>query len=153
MTRKQWMFVALAVLLSGLSLYLNRDWFARDSIQISHRSMPPRPGFWGRRRPDDGAVNPVLFLFNRHVKLTSVKVVSVSDLETNKYPHAIWHLQSDSNSVPIQEFFYGLPIRGMRPAVTGIAAEPLQPGVNYRMLIEAGSQKAEHDFVPVPRAP
>src|SRR6266446_764695 len=69
MTRKQWMFVALAVLLGGLSLYLNRDWFAADPIQISHRSLPPRPGFWGRRRPDDAAVNPVLFLFNRHVKL------------------------------------------------------------------------------------
>jgi hypothetical protein len=153
MTRKQWMFVALAVLLGGLSLYLNRDWFAADPIQISHRSMPARPGFWGRRRPDDAAVNPVLFRLNRHVKLTSLKVVPVADIETNKYPHAIWHLQSDSNSVPIQEFYYGMPIRGMRPSVKGIAAEPLQPGVNYRILVEAGSHKAEHDFVPVPRVP
>jgi hypothetical protein len=34
--------------LAGLSLYLNRDWFASDTIQISHRLSPwmqnKRPG-------------------------------------------------------------------------------------------------------------
>ena len=30
-------------------------------------------------------------------------------------------------------------------------ADPLEPGVKYRLLIEAGSVTAQHDFVPVPR--
>jgi hypothetical protein len=29
----------------------------------------------------------------------------------------------------------------------------LVPGVNYRLLIEAGGRKAQHDFVPVPLTP
>ncbi len=153
MTRKQWSLVALAVLLGACSLYLNRDWFATNPIQISHRSMPPRFGYGGKRRPEDAAVDPVLFMLNRSVNLTSLKVIPVSDLATNKYPHPSWHLQSDSNSVPITEFFYGAPIRGMKPAIKGIVAEPLQPGVSYRVLVEAGSHKIEHDFVPVPRVP
>src|SRR6266446_4136530 len=136
MTRKQWMLVSLAVLLGGVSLYLNRDWFAKATIQISHRSLPSRAG---GRRSQNAAADPVLFFFNRSVKLTSLKVVPVAGLETNKYPHALWHLESDSNSIPIKEFYYGAPIRGMRPSVKGIVPEPLQPGVNYRMLIEAGS--------------
>ena len=53
--------------------------------------------------------------------------------------------------MPIKEFGYDASIRGMHPAVKGADADPLQPGIKYRLLIEAGSQKAEHDFVPVPR--
>ena len=75
----------------------------------------------------------------------------MGDIETNKYPHPIWELTSESNSAPIKEFLYGARIRGMHPAVKGEKPDPLQPGIKYRLLIEAGSQKAEHDFVPVPR--
>ena len=46
-----------------------------------------------------------------------------------------------------------MPIRGMRPAVKGATPDPLEPGVNYRLLIEAGSHKAEHDFTPCPARP
>ena len=95
--------------------------------------------------------NPIVFLLNKYLRLTSVKVVLVSDTETNKYPHAIWNLVSDSNSVPVKEFMYGGRVEGMRLAVKGVGPDPLQPGVNYRLLIEAGSNKLQHDFVPVPR--
>ena len=154
MMRKQWLLVALAVLLGGLSLYLNQDWFANDSIQIYHRSRPARGGFFRRaKRPETPAVNPVSFWFDRQLKLTSLKVVLVTELETNKYPHPIWHLVSESNSVPTKEFLYGMKIPGMRPAVKGATPDPLEPGVNYRLLLEAGSIKAEHGFTPVPRTP
>ena len=46
-----------------------------------------------------------------------------------------------------------MPIRGMRPTVKGATPDPLEPGVKYRLLIEAGSRKAEHDFEPVASAP
>ena len=58
---------------------------------------------------------------------------------------------SDSNSVPIKELVYGMYIRGMRPSVKGATPDPLQPGVKYRLLIEAGPLKAEHDFETVAR--
>ena len=146
--------IALAVLLGGVSFYLNKDWFAKDDIQIYSRSRPARAGFLRRaRRPDNSAVNPVAFWFDRKLKLTSLKVIPVSELETNKYPHPIWHLVSDSNSVPIKELAYGMYIKGMRPDVKGATPDPLEPGVNYRLLIEAGPLRAQHDFQPMPRTP
>jgi len=148
------MLIALAVVLGSLSLYLNKDWFAGDIIQIHHRSHPVRGGFFRRaKRSADPATEPVFFLFNRKLKLTSLKVIPVSDIETNKYPQPIWELVSDSNSVPVTEFAYGEHIRGMRPSVQGATPDPLEPGVNYRLLIEAKGGKAEHDFTPVPLTP
>jgi len=146
------MLIAVAVFLGGISLYLNRDSFAKDNIQISSRSRPARAGLFGRKRASDAeTVDPVFFDFDRRLKLTSLKVVAVSDAETNKYPHTLWRLVSESNSVPVKDFIYGMPIRGMRPEVKGATADPLEPGVKYRLLIEAGSAKAEHDFVAVAR--
>ena len=150
MTNKNISILALVVLLGGLSLYLNRDWFATEVIQISHRSISPRA--WMTRGPAAKApANPIIFLFNKNLRFTAVKVVVVSDAETNKFPHAIWNLIAASNSVPIKEFIYGAPIPGLKLAVKGVGAGQLEPGTDYRLLIEAGSEKAAHDFVPVPR--
>jgi hypothetical protein len=152
MTRKNWILIALAVLLGACSLYLNRDWFGKDTIQIYSRSRPPRV-LRGNRNRDDAAsaVNPITFGFSRSLKLTALKVIPVSDIETNKHPHPIWHLVSDSNSVPVRELIYGMPIRGMRPAVQGAAAHPLDPDAKYRLFVESADFKGEHDFTPVPR--
>jgi hypothetical protein len=148
------MLIALAVVLGGLSLYLNKDRFADEVIQIHHRSRPDRGGYFRRwRRPVVTATDPVYFAFDRKLKLTSLKVIPVSDIETNKYPHPIWHLVSNSNSVPITDFAYGDYIPGLRPAVPGATPDPLEPGVKYRLLIESREGKAEEDFVPVPRTP
>ncbi len=153
MTRKLSGLIILAVCLAGLSLYFNRDWFAKDDIQIYDRSRPVRAGFVGTRRIADSAVDPIVFGFNRMLRLKSVKVVPVAALTTNKYAHPIWHLVSDSNSVPTRSFSYGMRIRGMHPAVKGAAPDPLEPSVTYRLFIEAGKTKAEHDFTTVPRTP
>jgi hypothetical protein len=145
------MLVAAALLLGALSIYFNRDWFAKDHIQIFDRSRPARGPWAVRGRKASPDINPIVFGFDRELRLTSVKVIPVSDIETNKYPQPIWQLTTESNSVPIKEFGYDARIRGMHPPVKGTEADPLQPGVKYRLLIEAGSQKAEHDFEPVPR--
>ena len=147
MSSKQWMLIVLAVVLGGFSYYLNRDRFVGDKIQIQHRSRPARRGE-GR-----SAVEPIFFAFDRSLKLTSLKVIPVQEIETNKYPHPIWHLFSDSNSVPTEDLTYGIPIGGMRPAVKGATSDSLEPGVNYRLLVEAGRLKAEHDFTPIAQAP
>jgi hypothetical protein len=154
MTKKQWALIALAVVLGGLSLYLNRDWFAGDIIQIHHRSRPARASFFRRnKRVADSATDPIFFAFDHKLKLTSLKVIPVSGIETNPYPQPVWHLVSSSNSVAIRNLSYGTRIPGMRPAVEGATPDPLEPGVKYRLLIEAGGVKAEHDFVPAPRTP
>ncbi len=143
MAKKQWMLVAFAVLLGGISLYLNKDWFAKDDIQILSRSLPANRGFFGRKKPVDGPTDPIYFDFNRKFKLTSVKVISVQEAVTNKYPHEFWHLITESNSVPTKDFSYGCHIKGMHTDVKGAAADPLEPGVRYRLLVEAGPMKAE----------
>ncbi len=151
MTNKLWMLIATACLLGSLSFYFNKDWFAKDQIQIFDRSRPARGPLAASGRSGHAAINPILFGFDRELRLTSLKVIPVSGIETNKYPHPVWQLTTESNSVPIKEFGYDAAIAGMHPAVKDAQAEPLQPGVKYRMFIEAGSQKAQHDFVPVPR--
>jgi hypothetical protein len=154
MTKKQWMLLALAVLLGGLSLYLNRDWFMKEDIHISHRSRPQK-SFLRRGRPPaaNATTDPVLFNFDTKLKLKTLKVVPLSDMATNKFAHAVWHLVSESNSVPTQEFAYGAPIPGMHPALKGVTADPLEPGVQYRLFIETGGRKAEHDFTAAARTP
>jgi len=154
MTSKQLMLIALAVILGGISLYLNKDWFAGDIIQIHHRSLPARGRFFRRNRPADASdTEPVVFGFDRKIKLKSLKVIPVSDIETNKYPHPVWDLVAATNSVAITEFAYGMRVPGMQPRVQGATADPLVPGISYRLIIDAGGLKAEHDFVPVPLTP
>jgi len=146
------MMVAVALLLGGLSLYLNRDYFSKDVIQIYDRSRPARATF-GRRQSADSTVNPVTLGFNRHVRLKSLKVIPVAALETNKYAHPVWHLVSDSNSIPIKDFLYGMRIQGMRPAIANSRPDPLEPGVKYRLLVESTQFKGEHDFEAAPKTP
>ncbi|HZL42617.1 MAG TPA: hypothetical protein VFD66_05000 [Verrucomicrobiae bacterium] len=151
MTRKNIFLSALFLLLAGLCVYLYKDRFLPSPIQIGHRSMAPRGA--AARRSQGDAANMIGFLLNRELRLSSVKVFAVSDIETNKTPQATWDLVSDSDSVPVKSFIYGENIRGMRPSQKGAKALPLRPGVNYRLMIKAGSHAAQHDFVPQERSP
>lgn len=150
MTTKNWALLILAVLLGSFSLYLNKDWFAGDHIQLMHRSRPAR-GAFRRPKSDNPLIDPINFWFDRRVKLKSLKVIPVASVETNKYPQPIWYLVSDSNSVPVKEFTYGMRIPGMHPALKGASPDPLEPGVTYRLQVESGRQKITHDFTPEPR--
>jgi hypothetical protein len=150
MTRKTVFVLIFITLLAGLSLYLNRERFKSDPLEIGDRTMQPRGQ---ARRGPRTPPNSVVFLLNRETRLTSVRVVLASDIATNKYAHAIWELISDSNSVPVKDFIYGANIRGMKPIVPNAVPETLQPGVKYRLLVEAGSVKAEHEFTPAQQTP
>ena len=146
MSKLKIIFILLLVLgLGALSLYLNREWFAADTIQISHRVSP----WLARQRPGGRGAKlgpPVAFTLSGYYRLTSVKVVLAADLATNKYAHPIWNLVTHSNSVPTASFVYGGAIRGLHPAVKGARADPLEPGVTYRLLVTTKDQAAEHDF-------
>jgi len=153
MTRKVWTLIALAIMLGGFSFYLNKDWFAKDNIQIYHRSRPARAVLRRRKGGEEPDVNPIIFGFDRQLKLTCLKVIPLSAIKTNKYPQPVWHIISESNSVPTKDFTYGASISGMHSAVEGATAMPLEPGVPYRLYVEAGQFKKEHDFTPEPSSP
>ena len=138
---------SLIIGLVGLSLYLNRDYFRADGIQISHRLSPwmqaRRPG---ARNPNDLGI-PVTFTLNGFYKLTSVRVFESAKIETNKYAVPVWRIISDSNSVPTSSFNYGSFIKGMHPEAKGSRPEALQPGVTYRLMVVTDkSIEAQHDF-------
>ena len=140
-------FISISLLLVGLTgycLYLNRDWFARAPIQITHRAAPMLRT--GKRANPAGNANPVVFNFNAFYRFKEIKVVATAELATNKYAHPLWHLNSSSNSVFLMNFAYGDRLRGMKPAIKGAAPDPLVPGVNYRLIVETDKGPASHDF-------
>lgn len=146
MSKPKIIFILLLLLgLGALSVYLNKDWFAKDAIQISYRVSPwlanRRPGARGGPLGE-----PVVFTLGGYYRLTSVNVVLAADIATNKYAHPIWSLVTESNSIPTTSFAYGDSIRGMHPAVKGARADPLESGVTYRLLIATKEQTAQHDF-------
>jgi len=143
MTRNSYVLIALAVLLGAAYAYFFTDWFTHESIQIIPQIRPARPG---KHAGDSPAVYPVSFSFDGKYKLTSVKVVALDDLKTNKYANPVWHLVSDSNSVPTKAIVYGFPIKGMKPAIAQTRPEPLQPEVPYVLFVEAGKIKGQTNF-------
>jgi hypothetical protein len=130
MNKKSWILVVVAVALGAIYIIHFSSWFKPKALLIAHNER-------------FGHVN---FTLGDPYRLTSIKVVSVSALESNKYALPAWELKSDSNSVPIKLFSYGERIRGMKPIVSNARPEPLVPGETYRLFIDTGSLKAQHDF-------
>jgi hypothetical protein len=130
MNKKSWTLVIVAVVLGAVYVFHFSSWFKPKVLAIAHN---------GRF----GAVN---FTLGNPFRLTALKVVPVSAYESNKYALPVWELKSDSNSVPVQMFSYGERIRGMKPAYANTSPQPLEPGTTYRIFVEAGSLKAQHDF-------
>ncbi len=149
MGKKNAIVLATAVLaVVSFYLYLYRDSLGKKDIQIFHTIRLDSTAL--RRRPAGGGVdetpNVITFGMGTDYKLTSIKVIPMSAIQTNKYPVPVWELESKSNSVPIKAFSYGEHIRGMHPPTQGAQPEPLQPNVPYRLLVAAGSKKGQHDF-------
>ena len=138
MNKKEFVLLGLVVVLGCLYSYFFTDWFAPKTIQIEHTARPSREA------------GNVTFALNRTFKLTSIQVVPLAEYETNQYAHPLWHLVSERGSDPAKAFAYGFPIAKMAPSVPGASPAPLVPGIKYRLIIEAGSHRGEHDFsVPV----
>lgn len=148
MAKKQILLLGVALALLSVAVYhFWNDWFGPEEIQIAHSLRPysPRGGRSpARRAPPPGS--SVLFFLDRRCRLTEVKVVPLAEWQTNRYAHPLWHLISESNSVPVKSFAYGVPIRGMHPPVRGAQPDPLQPGVTYRLFVTAGKLHGQHDF-------
>jgi len=145
MTKNGITLAVLAVVLAAVYVFYFTDWLRKETIQIIPTIRPGR-AVTAPRDPDQVPTYPVSFAFDGKYKLTSLKVVAAEDLATNKYPLPLWHLVSDSNSVPIKAVTYGQCPKGMKPAVARSRPEPLQPEVEYMLLLEAGSTKAQTNF-------
>lgn len=156
MSRKEWTLVALVLVLGGLWVVFFSGWFGPKVIHIEHSVRSAREAWGpGGRRTDpigNSALGHVSFSLHRNYQLTLVQVVAVSEVQTNPHPHALWHLVAKKGSQPVDSLAYGLPVAGMTPYFASIEPEPLQPGVTYRLLVEAGSWKGFRDFVISPAA-
>jgi hypothetical protein len=144
---------ALLVVVAAIYFYLYRDYFTHRDLPI-HVTIRPRIGMRARIQPGaNDQPPPKLVTFNLGgglYKLTFIAVYSMSELATNKDASPIWHMVSDSNSIPVENFVYGWNIRGMHPEIKGSHAEPLQPDTGYRVVVKAGSRRGVHEFKTPP---
>jgi hypothetical protein len=138
MQKREMMWIAGLVALIGLYVLLFHNRFAREQMTI-HPSLRPA-------RRADATVFQVFFALNDAFRLTSVKVIALEGDKFNPLDHPAWDLISDSNSVPTRAFRYGQNIQGMKPALKDARPDPLEPGVVYRIAVEAGSVTASEDF-------
>jgi hypothetical protein len=152
MTKKQWVLLAVFILLAAVYICAFTNWGRRPAIQISH-AADLKPRRFIRPNVNAGGVSTANVRFNldHPCRLTEVKVVRLADWQTNKSTLPLWHLISDSNSVPTRRFYYGVPIRGMKPVVANIRPKPLETNVTYRLFLTAGPVKGQHDFSTLPK--
>ena len=145
MTKNMIFLSVLAVILAAMYVFYFTDWFLRETIQIIPTIRPGRPSSIPRE-PGTAPVCPVSFAFDGKYRLTAVKVVVAEDLKTNKFPNPLWHMISEKGSSPLKFLLYGQPIRDMKPAVPRARPQPLQPDVQYELMIEAGKIKGQTNF-------
>ena len=137
------MIIVLIGLAAVFFFYLT-DWFKPQIINNTTNKARTT-----RIKPAKSAspTVPVIFKFGRPYKPTEIKVIDLDEWQTNKNCLPLWHLIADTNSAPIMRpFYYGQRITGMKPAVPGRRAQPLQPGIKYRLFVAAGKAKGQHDF-------
>ena len=143
MTKNTVVLTIVLLVLAACYVRYFTDWFESPTIQILAQIRPLRNV---RATPGSAATYPVSFAFDRKLEITELKVVAIDDEKTNKYPHYLWHMISDSNSVPTKAMIYGQPLRGLKPKVPRARPEPLEPDVKYRFYVTAGRYKGHKDF-------
>jgi hypothetical protein len=141
MTKKNLFLILFAVGLAVVYAVWFTGWFTPQTVQIFHTNRSLRPNL-----QRGGALPSLIFGINRQLKLTELRVVPLAGFQTNHDVLPLWHLVSDSNSVPVKAFFYGQTIRGMKPAIQGTHPASLEPNTTYRLFVVAGNVRGEHDF-------
>jgi len=144
---KNFILVGCVFALAVVYAFYFTDWFQPKTIHISSTSRPVRSvRSFRAAQPASPETTELFFRLNDEYELTEIKVVSLAALKTNKLAQPVWHLIGDPSSDSIDLFVYGQKIDGMNPAVEGTRAEPLQPGVMYRIFLTAGKIKGQLDF-------
>ena len=145
MNKNSVFLIGLLVVLMGAYVVFFTDWFNKPTIQIIATIRPTRPSSIPRDA-DTPPVYPVSFSFDGKFLFKEIKVVQATEYSNNKFAPAMWHMISDSNSVPTKNFLYGQPIRGMKPSVPRARPEPLKPNEDYLLIVEAGNIKSSTNF-------
>jgi len=140
MTKKNILLIAVLLALIAVYAVFFTDWFKTKTIRIFYTN---RQVEYVRARRD---VPYILFGLEGRYRLTEVRVVSLADYQKNPNASSLWHLVSDSNSIPVKEFIYGQHIHGMRPALAGENPQTLETNVVYHLIVSAGRIKGEKDF-------
>jgi len=143
MTKRTLVLVGIAAVLGIVYLVFFQDMFRSAKIEMIAQIRPTRNV---RSAPGEVPVDPVTFAFDRKYTLKSIRVVAADEEKTNKFPHELWHLIADSNSVPTKVLTYGLPPKGMKPKVPRARAEPLEPEVVYHIYVESDGAKGDKKF-------
>jgi hypothetical protein len=141
MTKKDIWLSAILVALVAVYVCFFTSWFKPKVIKILDTQRQTRRFRNKRELPY------ILFILESgRTKLTEVKVVPETSYQSDHDTPPVWHLISDSNSIPVQQFAYGERIRGMRPAIKGADAQDLQTNVTYLLIVSAGHANGSHDF-------
>lgn len=141
MSKKNICLVLILVILGGVYVCFFTDWLKAKTIRI-YSAVPPTVNVNARHRHA-----PIIFGLIGHFRLTEIKVVALSDYQKNPDAPSLWHLISDSNSIPVERFGYGQHIHGMRPSVAGEDPQDLETNVSYLLLVTAsGGIKGSHPF-------
>ncbi len=138
MQKKQFIWVLALIVLGAVYIHFFTNIGAKRQIGITVSVRPSR-------RPGE-TVYPVFFTLNNDYKLTSLKVVPLQNNQFSAGVPPVWHLISDSNSVPTRAFRYGQRIAGMKPALKGVRPDPLVPGTTYRLLLSTANAACQIDF-------
>jgi hypothetical protein len=144
MTKKNLLFGICVIVLAASYVIFFTDWFKAKTVEINYTVR-----YLHARNPRGNPQPLLVFILGTPLKLTEIKVVPLAGYLTNKNILPLWHLVSGSNSEPVKTFSYGdysHAIKGMSPALEGIAPEPLATNVIYHLLVNAGKIKGEHDF-------
>ena len=151
MTKKSTENIVVVLMLVSIPLYLARGCFVTEKVRIIHHAGPALR-FPQYAKQDNVSALPVFFEFDRKLNLSSVRVVPVSETGTNRNLPPVWQIKGVSRSVATKGFEYGADLPGMKAVVAGSEPQPLEPGKKYRLIIEAGWLKAQHEFTAEPPA-
>ncbi len=138
MRKKEIILIGIMLVLVGCYLKFFKNW-DKPHIDITPSIRPPS-------RNSAATVFPVIFSLDHPYALTSVEVVPDETNKAGVSSISLWHLVAKSNSTPTKIISYGVPIRGMQPAIPRLHPQALTPGMIYRIILMAGDIKGEAQF-------
>jgi hypothetical protein len=94
---------------------------------------------------DPNGVANVTFSLDGWYQLTHIRVEDVP--ADGSAPKVMW--QCVGKSLPLESLLYKLVPEGMHVIPAGADAEPLLPGVPYRLIVEAGRRRGTNNFATV----
>lgn len=139
MQRKEIRLIGVLLVLGVFYCIFFTDLFASRKMYIT-ASVRPIGGL------PAGTPLPVMFKLNRAFRLTSLKVVPLSGTNYDEKLPPVWYLIAKTNSYPLKFIPYGIPLRGMHPAIPGARPDPLDPTKHYRLLLTGEGYSGFTDF-------